>query len=199
MTTEFEAKFLDIDKSRMRSLLRSKGAKLIRKEFLQKRLNFHLPDKKRGYYRNAWIRVRDEGDKITLAVKMVLGHRIHDQKEIQVTVDDFKKTTALLEAIGCEKRIFQESKRELWHLGGTEITIDTWPCIKPFIEIEGMSERVVRKVAKILELDYTKAVFGSVGMVYHAKFGIWPEEIEKKAGEITFGNKKLRKLLSSGE
>jgi adenylate cyclase class 2 len=106
MTTEFEAKFLDINKPEMRAMLRRKGAKLIRKEFLQKRINFHLPDKKYGYYRRAWIRVRDEGDKVTLAVKMVLGRRIRDQKEIQVTVDDFKKAMEFLEAIGCEKKDF---------------------------------------------------------------------------------------------
>jgi hypothetical protein len=95
-----------------------------------------------------------------------------------------------------KKRIFQESKRELWQLGDTEVTIDTWPCVKPFVEIEGKSERAVRKVAWVLGFDYSKAVFGSVGAVYHMKFGVWPDNIEKKAGEITFKNKKLKKMLA---
>ncbi|MGB3921976.1 MAG: ATP-binding protein [Minisyncoccia bacterium] len=139
---EFEAKFLDIEKGKIRALLKHKGARLVRPEYSQKRFNFHLPKDKRS--NDAWLRVRNEGDRITLALKMITGSSIEDQKEIQLVIDSFDNAITLLESIGCEKKAFQESRRELWKLGQTEITIDEWPGLEPFVEIEGSSEDEVK-------------------------------------------------------
>src|SRR3989344_8884044 len=96
---EFEAKFLDIEKERIRTLFGQKGATLIRPEYNQRRFNFHLPKEKRS--NDSWLRVRDEGDKITLALKMTTGSNIEDQKEIQLVIDSFDKAIELLESMGC--------------------------------------------------------------------------------------------------
>lgn len=192
MTIEFEAKFLNIDKDAMRKHLKEKGAQLLRQEFEQKRVNFHLPQEKR--HKDVWLRVRDEGDKITLSLKMVTGKNIHDQKELSIMVDGFDKAVALLDAIGCEKKVFEQTKRELWKLGDAEITIDTWPGVAPFVEIEGPSEQAVKDTAELLGFDYVKAVFGSVSTVYERQYHIPLEEIEQIVGEITFNNEKLKAL-----
>ena len=176
MQTEYEAKFLNIDKDEMRARLKKAGAKLIRSEFLQKRIPFYLPDKKE---KHSWIRVRDEGDKVTLSFKSFHGEKIDDQKEISVTVNSFEDTVAILKAIGCHAKSYQETKRELWMLDGAEITIDTWPFLEPFIEIEGKSEKEVKVVSKKLGFDYSQAIFGGVGSVYKMKYGISPDEVNK--------------------
>jgi len=126
-----------------------------------------------------------------------VGEDISDQKEISSTIDDFDNMVNLLESIGCEKKALTFTKRELWKLSDVEITIDTWPFLEPFIEIEGASEELVKKAAENLGFDFEKAVFGAVGKLYKNKYDISLDEIEKEVGDIAFENEKMKKLLES--
>ncbi len=138
METEYEATFLDIDKNTIRGKLKDIGAKLIRTEYLQKVVVFNLP--KGSEKRYTWIRVRDENDKITMSLKAFKGKvsasKIEDQKEICLEVNDFGKAVEFLEMTGCQKKAYQENKREEWEYEGCEISIDEWPFLEPFVEIE---------------------------------------------------------------
>ena len=183
MNIEYEATFLNVNKDKIRKRLKKAGAKLIRPEFLQKRVPFHLPKDKRS--KDAWLRVRDEGDKITLSLKVVDGKKIENQKEICLEVNDFNKAVKLLELIGCKKKSYQETKRELWELDNVEITIDEWPFLEPFVEVEGTSEEAVRDVSERIGFDYDKALFCAVGKLYMMKYGIHPDQINM-ADRIVF-------------
>ncbi len=187
MYTEFEATFTNIEKSKARELLKKANAKLIRPEFMQKRAVFNLP--KGHEIKGGWLRVRDEGDKITMSLKIIDGTKIEDQKEIQLKVDDFSEAVTLLTTIGCEKKAFQETKRELWELDNTEVTIDEWPFLEPFIEIEGKSENDVKNASEKLGLDYSKAKFCAVDELYSEKYGITEDRINNHTPEILFGGK----------
>ena len=175
MNIEYEATFLDVNKNEMRKRLKGAGAILVRPEYLQKRIPFHLPKDKRS--KDAWLRVRDEGDKITLSLKIVDGEKIEDQKEICLIVNDFNEAVKLLESIGCEKKSYQETKRELWKLDNVEITIDEWPFLEPFVEIEGHSEEEVKRVSEKIGFNYSESLFCAVGKLYKMKYGIYPDEI----------------------
>jgi adenylate cyclase class 2 len=175
MEIEYEAKFININKDEMRERLAKVGARLVRPEYLQKRIPFHLPIGTRS--KDAWLRVRDESDKITLSLKKVDGDNIENQKEICLEVDSFNDAVELLKAIGCESKSYQESKRELWKLDGTDITIDEWPFLEPFVEIEGDSEESVKRVSEKLGFKYADAIFGAVGKLIKMKYGIHPDEI----------------------
>jgi adenylate cyclase, class 2 len=194
MDIEYEATFLDVKKDDMRNRLKKAGAKLMRPEYLQRRIPFHLPKEKRS--KDAWLRVRDERDKITLSLKIVDGDKIENQKEICVKVNDFDETVKLLESIGCEKKSYQETKRELWTLDGVEITIDEWPFLEPFVEVEGKSEKEVRDVSEKIGFDYNKALFCAVGKLYQMKYGIHPDQINT-TDKIVFGMK--NPFLNYGE
>ena len=187
MKIEYEAKFLNIDKDEIRRRLLESGAELIKPEFLQKRFNFHLPGDLRED--KAWLRVRNEGDKITLSLKKIEGKEIHHQKELTVDVSDFDTSVAILKAIGCEIRMYQETKRELWKLDGAEVTIDSWPFLEPFVEVENDSEQNVRSVAEKLGFDWGKAVFGPVGKVYKMKYKIGPSIFDGEDMRLTFDGK----------
>jgi len=183
MNIEYEATFSDVDKDEVRSRLKRAGAELARPEYLQRRVPFNLP--KERQLKNTWLRVRDEGDKITLSLKAIDGDKIENQKEICIIVNDFNETVKLLELIGCEKKSYQETKRELWALDGTEITIDEWPFLEPFVEVEGKSEEEVRRISEKIGFDYSKALFCDVGKLYQMKYGIHTDQINT-AEKIVF-------------
>ncbi len=54
MNIEYEATFLKIDRDEIRKRLRNAGAKLIKPEFLQKRVVFNLPKSFDGY---SWLKL----------------------------------------------------------------------------------------------------------------------------------------------
>lgn len=181
---EFEATFPDINKDEMRARLKAAGAKLVKAEFLQRRVVFNFPQ---GHaIAGGWLRVRDESDRITMSLKVVSGAKIEDQKEICLTVDDFEKAASLLENIGCERKAFQESKREKWDLDGVEITLDEWPFLEPFMEIEADSADKVKAATEKLGLDYSQALFCSVDTLYSKKYGWGIDLINNWLPSITF-------------
>lgn len=176
MQIELEAKFLDIDTEKLRALLTEKGATLVHPERLMRRKTFDYPDKRLKKI-GGWIRVRDEGDKVTLAYKQVAHRGIDGTKEISLVVESFDIVSNLLLAIGLDNKSYQETKRERWDLDGVEVTIDTWPWIPTFVEIEGISEEKLRETAKQLGLDWNAALHGSVETAYQAYFNVSEEEI----------------------
>ena len=135
MEIEYEATFENIDRNDIRRRLKRIGARLIHSEFLQKRDVFSLPDKKR----HAWLRVRKESGKNTMSLKIIDGNKIEDQREICLKVDNYDNAVEFLKSIGCEWKSYQETKREIWSLEDVEISIDEWPFLEPFVEIEGKS------------------------------------------------------------
>lgn len=184
MDTEWEAKFLDIDREKLQKRLKTSGAKLVKPETFYKRAVFFLP---KGHEREGgWLRVRDEGDKITLSLKVTTNGYIETQKEIQLIVDNYDKARQLLTEIGCIEKAYQETKREIWQLGDVEVTIDEWPYLEPYAELEGNSENEVRKAAETLGFDYNQAVFGAADQVISNKYGISEDVINNKISRIVF-------------
>ncbi|MBT4722743.1 CYTH domain-containing protein [Candidatus Falkowbacteria bacterium] len=184
MMTEFEATFIDIDVDEVRKKLKSIGAKLIYPERLMTRVVFFPPKDIKG----GWMRVRDEGDKITMSLKVVNGEKIEDQKEICFNIDDFDQGCQFLETIGAKRKSFQETKREMWHYDDVEIAIDTWPGLDPYVEVESDSEDKVKKVSDLLGFDFSKAIFGAADVIYELKLGILPDVINNRTPRITFDN-----------
>lgn len=184
MKIEYEATFEDINKDEVGAELKKAGALLIRPEFMQKRVVFHLPAGNELV--GGWLRVRDEGDKITMSLKVVNGEKIEDQKEICLKVDNFEEADLFLKTIGCQQKAYQETKRELWSLDGVDITIDEWPFLEPFVEVEGPSEELVRNVAEKLGFDYDKALFCAVDVLYSKKYNVPTDLINNQTPEIKF-------------
>lgn len=187
MKIEYEATFPNINKDEIRERLKKAGAVLARPEFLQKRCTFNLPE---GHEINGgWLRVRDEGEKITMTLKIVDGEKIENQKEIILQVDDFSEAEEFLISLGCRKKSYQETKREMWTLDGVEIDIDEWPYLEPYVEIEGKNEEEVKKVSEKLGFEYSQALFCCVTTLYQIKYGTSEEIINNQIPEITFEGK----------
>ena len=176
--------FENIDKETIRKKLEEIGAEKIQDETLMTRSVFYLP--KNDNLNGEWLRVREEGDKTTMSLKVLEGKKIEGQKEICLTIDNAPNAENLLEYIGCKKKAYQETKREIWVLEGVEICIDEWPFLEPYVEIEGKSKDVVRDVAEKLGFNWEDAIFESVDYQYNKKYGISREDVCDKIPKITF-------------
>lgn len=167
MKTEYEAKFVNINITEIKQNLKKINATLVSPMRTMRRA---IIDNDAMKKENAFLRVRDEGDKITLTYKRFDEDSITGAKEIEIVVDDFTSTIELLSVLGLNYRSLQESKRETWKFEDTEIVIDEWPWLKPYIEIEGKSENSVINTSKTLGLKWKDAIFGDVMSVYRLQY-----------------------------
>lgn len=178
MSTEIEAKFLRTDHDTIRAHLKELGAICTHPSRLMKRLTIDYPDQRLRKTANGWVRIRDEGDKITLTYKQLNTRSLHGMQEIELIVDDFDKAEAFLKAVGMQRYAYQETKRESWRLDGVEIDLDEWPWIHPFVEVEGPDEVSVWQVVEKLGLDRAQAKFGSVEIAYLAEYDVNDDEVD---------------------
>src|SRR5690242_13343795 len=107
MTTELEAKWLDIDPEAIRELLGLIGGERIHAEQLMRRRNFDFPDKRLEKI-GGWARVRDEGDRITMSYKQVKDQSLHGTQETELVIDSFEKGCQFLKDLGLEPYSYQE-------------------------------------------------------------------------------------------
>lgn len=168
---EIEVKFLDVDSEEIQQKLKKFGARKVGEYFYRRRL-YDYPDM-RLYKNGAWIRLRDEGKRVTLAYKQRLGIKAFDgesnddgMKEIEIVVSDFDKTAELLLAMGFMEKFYQENKRIRWTKDSIEFDIDFWPQIKPYLEIEAQSWEDIDKAIGWLGLDPKDKKIFSAGQVF---------------------------------
>jgi len=162
MAKEYETKVLDIPVEETTSKLRKicteeKAARLFR------RWIFDINPEK-----DEWIRVRDEGDKSTLTYKIKRGRGISDTEEIEVIVSNAEATAEILSKTGAFKDVYyQENIRKLFTLGDLEFSIDSWPGIPTYLEIESpLSEKKVREGLRLLNLEGKDVGHMSVKDIY---------------------------------
>lgn len=165
---EIEVKFLDINHDQMRDKLRALGAVCESPMRDMKRVVIDNHFMRSG--KDAFVRIRDEGDKVTMTYKQFDSLSVDGAKEIEIIVSDFDKTLAIFEQMGLPHSTFQETRRETWKLDDVEVVLDEWPWIKPYMEIEGESEAELKDVAARLGLDWGDAVFGDVMVAYRAEY-----------------------------
>ncbi len=176
MKAEIEGKWLDVDHEALRRRLRELDGVCERPETHMRRKNFDTPDRRLEKI-GGWIRVRDENGQVTLSYKQLNERTLHGTKEVVVVVSDFDKACEFLADIGFQAKALQETKRETWKLNGVEVTLDTWPWIPPFVEIEAETEAQVRATAQALGLAWEKALFGSVEIAYRQYYDVSDAEI----------------------
>ena len=186
METEFEAKFYPVEKEKIRQKLKTIGANLVYSERKMKRVIF-------DYVTNPqlqchYLRVRDEGNRITFSAKthQPEGGQLADQKEDVVSVDNFDKTVEIIKLSGLKQSHYQETLRETWELAGAEITIDTWPWLETYSEIEAASEEAVKTAADKLGFRWHEKIITSVTEIFAKVYNLSLAEATKKIAHLTF-------------
>ena len=168
---EKEVKFIDIDVVKIEQKLKEIGATRVG-EYFYRRWTFDFP----GFPLNAkgaWVRLRDEGDKVVLTWKQRLGIMSHDgstsdtgMEEIEIIVSDFEKTALMLRRIGMIDKFYQENKRIRWTKRDVEFDIDMWPAIKPYLEIEAKSWEEIDSAIVMLGLNSADKKIFSTGQIF---------------------------------
>ena len=195
MEIEFEVKFLDINKDELVEKLKSLGASLKQTNSLYKRCMYGLCDVKRGY-----VRVRDEGDKITLTAKIYKDSKFPEEYEVQIK-DNFENGKAFLGALNLTEKSYHETMREKWilqlgktHMDECEIAFDSIPGIPLYVEIECKTKKNLDKAIKILNLDSKnnstkyKKYYGSYGKCFVEYYDMTENDINNLIPKLTFEN-----------
>lgn len=197
MKTEYEVKFYPIDKTTFRKVLRECNATLTKPEFKRKRKSIDIPNIDLPENVFKWIQVREDDGvpKITLK-ELNKSKKIESVKELEFTIEDYEKGLDFFNEIGFTKGISTESRREIWKIKDVEITIDEWPGLKPFIEIEADSEKEVLEIVERLGLDFNEAIYGTVGQLYYKFLGVSMRDIIESTDKLYFSNAEevLKKL-----
>ena len=168
---EVEVKFLNIDVQATEAKLAALGAKKVGEYFYRRRV-FDYPDL-RLHKQGAWVRLRDEGERVTLVYKQRLGVTSHDgstsdqsMEEVELTVDSFDRTAEFLTAIGLQEKFYEENRRVRWVKGEVEFDIDTWPQLPPYLEIEAPSWQQIDEAIQLLGLNPADKKIFSTLQVY---------------------------------
>lgn len=184
MKPEIEATFLDVSHDELRTKLAAAGAHCETPQYDMFRSVYDYPDLRLDK-KAAWVRVRREAGKITMAFKHRQAESAEGMKEVELTVNDYTDACAFLEAIGLTEKARQETRREVWRLDDCEIMLDEWPWIPPYVEIEGPSQTSVKSASEKLGFDYETAVFDSADGVYRKYFDV--TRVEISTVPIVFG------------
>lgn len=167
MKTEFELRVIEIDFEDLSKKARLLGA-IDEGWFYQKRIIFDFVP----VINNKWVRLRDNGQKVTIAVKEILNETISGTREAEIIVNDFEEAKIFLLDLGLKIRCYQENKRYKMRLKNVTLDFDFWPKIPPLLEIEGENEENIMQIINLLQIDEKNITSKGVAAIYFEKYGI---------------------------
>lgn len=166
---ECEVKFLNIDHDKLEKQILELGGK---KQFdrMYRRVVLDFP----GWPLNeqkSWLRVRDEGDKVTMSFKKRIdpgeaGSNDVSMHEHEIVVSDFAATIEILHQIGMIDKFYEENRRVRYILDGVELDVDYWPQLKPYLEIEAPTWEQVDQMIETLGLSPDDKKIYSTHQIY---------------------------------
>jgi adenylate cyclase, class 2 len=189
MQDEVEVRFLGVNYDGLREILREAGAQQEHKMQSMKCVIIDYPDQRLQKEKSGWafIRLRDEGDRVILTYKLFSEKEQSTAREIELEVSSYDKTIEFFEAIGLQIISEQHTRRELWELDGCKVTFDEWPWLPPLLEIEGPDEELIEKVAVRLGLDWEKRIYGNVVTAYRMIYpGMTEHDSVREVPKLTF-------------
>ena len=166
--TENEIKILGIDVSDITARLGESGFEVSRELFFRRVIYNVIPQNP-----NEWIRLRTDGEYTTLTYKKFLGDLIDGVEEVEVEVASFDQFRILLGRAGLKEKSYQENRRVLFRSSTNplEVSIDFWPKIPPYLEIEGESPTAVEAAVTGFKLEQHERTSATTEAVY-SRYGI---------------------------
>jgi adenylate cyclase class 2 len=97
-----------------------------------------------------WLRLRTNGTETTLTAKEITDTTIEGTHEREVVVSNFENTLEILQKAGLQTKGYQVNHRFDFKLGDTTVSLDFWPALEPYLEIESPSTESVLQTATAL-------------------------------------------------
>ena len=91
-------------------------------------------------------------------------------KGVELTVSSFETAHMFLQAVGMQKRRFQEKKRETWEIDNVKIHIDHWPWLDPIVIVENESADILER----LGLEDKQKTNDSIEKLYISTYDVDP-------------------------
>lgn len=185
---EFEGRVLDLDLPEFYKKLKACNATKLTDLSLYRRSVFKLCDIERGF-----VRVRDEGDKVTMTAKIYKDPKFPIESELSIH-DTFEHGQDFLRSINLTEKAYHETMREKWSIPKSnnnkkqlcEVAIDYIPGLPLYAELECKTQADLKKTCKMLNVNFNDLGFGGYGNVYQHYYGIAPSEINNVIPKLTF-------------
>ena len=141
----------------------------------------------KGLQDKQYLRVRDEGTKITFTIKQRKTNDYDYDTENQVIIDNYEIMNSMLEQLKLKKINEMYKYREIYISQDkkNEISFDNCPALLPFMEIESINEDELFKTMKLLNLSEEPGFVPSD--LYLENYGITKN---RKMIPLTFDNAK---------
>ena len=161
MSIEYEAKILHINTAQFAQRVESLGARKTGSYHFRRYVFDTIPAQA-----NKWVRLRTDGSHTTITCKEIVNNAIDGTIEKEVVVDDFDQALDVLVALGLKPRGCQENRREEYILDGVQITVDSWPLLDDYAEIEGDGSDQVMDMIMKLGYSPNDAVYKNTDELY---------------------------------
>jgi len=129
-----------------------------------------------------YIRVRDEGYRVTMTIKNNLTDKFPIENE--VIINNFDEGINILLQLNCKKKYYYEKYREIWNYKNSEIIFDMNPGIPELMEVESSTKKELDILCKKLDLNISNYQGFSNNIMYSELFGI----TIPKTLDLTFKN-----------
>ena len=157
MAMEIEAKFRVASHAPVRDRLGALGAEYLGRVLETNRIFGRSDGSLRA--RGCGLRVRstelEDGAKpeATMTFKGPVASGFYkSRQELEVTVDDPEVAAEMLIAMGFERILCYQKRRESWTLDNCRIELDQLPRLGLFVEVEGPDDDAIRSVAAAIGL-----------------------------------------------
>ena len=95
--------------------------------------------------------------------------RFKSRQEIEIDVSDFEVAAELLAALGYEKALVLEKRRQVWRLADCAVCLDELPLLGSFVEIEAPGEQQITDILEKMELAHLGHINESYAQLMRAK------------------------------
>ena len=112
--------------------------------------------------------------------------RLKKRQEINVVVEDADSAEKLAAALGYEKALSFEKKREIWGLDDCQVCLDELPMLGTYVEIEGPDEDKITRLQEKLGLGNLSHISKSYAMLMRERL----ERQDVGQREIFFSSEK---------
>lgn len=183
MPLEYEYVFRNYNKKKLIESIKKNGGYKVG-HYIFKVMVFIHPLNKDGTY----IRVRDEGHRITMTYKYFNKKNFADEHEINI--DNFDAAVNILLGIGCKTKYYYEKLREIWNIKNSEIVFDINPGTPERMEVESPTLKELDSLTNKLDILEYK-LNGTETSISEELYGF---KIPKNLGSLTFLNVKKHLL-----